>query len=107
MGTEGGDKCVDNVDKLRKKEWRKGTNPEEVRNTTGRQRGQGNFKLAANFGYRSRGPADPRESLCKRWILKLALNAHKVFPAPGCVPSVGWVLTTGRDDVVVCYTFFP
>lgn len=25
MGTEGGDKCVDNVDKLRKKEWRKGT----------------------------------------------------------------------------------
>lgn len=35
MGTEGGDKCVDNVDKLRKKEWRKGTNTEEVRNTTG------------------------------------------------------------------------
>ena len=32
MGTEGGDKCVDNVDKLRKK-WcggEKGTNPEEV-----------------------------------------------------------------------------
>ena len=28
MGTEGGDKCVDNVDKLRKKWWRKGTNPE-------------------------------------------------------------------------------
>ena len=31
MGTEGGDKCVDNVDKLRKKWWggEKGTNPEE------------------------------------------------------------------------------
>ena len=53
MGTEGGDKCVDNVDKLRKKWWggEKGTNPEEVCNTTGRQRGQGNFELAANFGY--------------------------------------------------------
>ena len=51
MGTEGGDKCVDNVDKLRKKWWRKGTNPEEVCNTTGRQRGQGNFELAANYDY--------------------------------------------------------
>ena len=51
MGTEGGDKCVDNVDKLRKKEWRKGTNPEEVRNTTGRQRGQGNFELITNSDY--------------------------------------------------------
>ena len=53
MGTEGGDKCVDNVDKLRKKWWggEKGTNPEEVCNTTGRQRGQGNFELVANFGY--------------------------------------------------------
>ena len=39
------------------------------------QRGQGNFKLAAN----SRGPADPRESLRKRRILKLALNAHTVL----------------------------
>ena len=52
------------------------------------QRGQGNFKLAANFGYSSRGSADPRESLRKRRILKLALNAHKVFadlgvPCPG------------------------
>lgn len=29
MGTEGGDKCVDNVDKLRKKMvgWRKGDEP--------------------------------------------------------------------------------
>ena len=51
MGTEGGDKCVDNVDKLRKKWWRKGTNPEEVCNTTGRQRGQGNFELATNCDY--------------------------------------------------------
>ena len=54
------------------------------------QRGQGNFKLAANFGYSSRGSADPRESLRKRRILKLALNAHKVFadlgvPCPSCV----------------------
>ena len=53
MGTEGGDKCVDNVDKLRKKWWggEKGTNPEEVRNTTGRQRGQGNFELITNSDY--------------------------------------------------------
>ena len=54
------------------------------------QRGQGNFKLAANFSYSSRGSADPRESLRKRRILKLALNAHKVFadlgvPCPSCV----------------------
>lgn len=47
MGTEGGDKCVDNVDKLRKKWWggEKGTNPEEVCNIRRRQRGQGNFEL--------------------------------------------------------------
>ncbi len=43
------------------------------------KRGQGNFKLAANFGYSSRGSADPRESLRKRRILKLALNAHTVL----------------------------
>ena len=54
------------------------------------RRGQGNFKLAANFGYSSRGSADPRESLRKRRILKLALTAHKVFadlgvPCPSCV----------------------
>ena len=54
------------------------------------RRGQGNFKLAANFGYSSRGSADPRESLRKRRILKLALSAHKVFadlgvPCPSCV----------------------
>ena len=48
------------------------------------QRGQGNFELAANFGYSSRGSADPRESLRKRRILKLALTAHKVLPPPWC-----------------------
>ena len=51
------------------------------------QRGQGNFKLAANFGYSSRGSADPRESLRKRRILKLALTAHKVSKPPAlCLP---------------------
>ena len=50
-----------------------------------RQRGQGNFKLAANFGYGSRGSADPRESLCKRRILKLALTAHKVLLANSAI----------------------
>ena len=44
------------------------------------QRGQGNFELAANSGYSSRGSADPRESLRKRRISKLALTAHKVLP---------------------------
>ena len=29
----------------------KGTNPEEVCNTTGRQRGQGNFELITNSDY--------------------------------------------------------
>ena len=89
MGTEGGDKCVDNVDKLRKKWWggEKGTNPEEVCNTTGRQRGQGNFELAANFGYSSRGSADPRESLRKCWISKIALNAQKVLSTHGSQAS--------------------
>ena len=70
-------------------------------------RGQGNFELAANFGYSSRGSADPRESLRKRRISKLALTAHKVSSAPGDSLSSGWILTTGRDGVVVCYTFFP
>ena len=49
----------------------------------GRERGQGNFELAANSDYDSRGSADPRESLRRRRISKLALNAHKVLPAPG------------------------
>ena len=47
----------------------------------------GNFKLAANSGYNSRGSADPRESLRKRRILKLALTAHKVSKPPDlCLP---------------------
>ena len=50
-----------------------------------RQRGQGNFKLAANFGYGSRGSADPRESLRKRQISKLALTAHKVLLANSAI----------------------
>ena len=50
-----------------------------------RQRGQGNFKLAANFGYGSRGSADPRESLRKRRILKLVLTAHKVLLADSAI----------------------
>ena len=50
-----------------------------------RQRGQGNFKLAANFGYDSRGSADPRESLRKYRILKLALTAHKVLLADSAI----------------------
>ena len=54
-------------------------------------RGQGNFKLAANFGYNSRGSADPRESLRKRRILKLALTAHKVLPQT--VRSAFWLFT--------------
>ena len=55
--------------------------------TRGGQRGQDNFKLAANFGYNSRGSADPRESLRKRRILKLALTAHKVSKPPDlCLP---------------------
>ena len=60
------------------------------------RRGQGNFKLAANFGYSSRGSADPRESLRKRRILKLALSAHKVFAAPGVLTTC-WILAeTGK-----------
>ena len=49
----------------------------------GDSRGQGNFELVANFGYDSRGSADPRESLRKRRISKLTLTAHKVLPHPG------------------------
>ena len=52
------------------------------------QRGQGNFKLAANFGYSSRGSADPRESLRKRRILKLALTAH-LQDLPPTGPATG------------------
>ena len=45
----------------------------------------GQLKLAANFGYDSRGSADPRESLRKRRILKLALTAHKVLLANSAI----------------------
>ena len=68
---------------------------------------QSDFKLCANSDYDSRVPAGTRESLRKRRISKLALTAHKVSSAPGDSLSSGWVLTTGRDGVVVCYTFFP
>ena len=67
------------------------------------QRGQGNFELAANFGYSSRGSADPRESLRKRRISKLALTAHKVslrFPLPVPSSSAGFGLRL--DATVVC-----
>ena len=40
--------------------------------------GQGNFELAANSDYSSRGSADPRESLRKRRISKLTLSARKM-----------------------------
>ena len=43
--------------------------------------GQGNFELAANSDYNSRGSADPRESLRKRRISKLTLSARKMPPA--------------------------
>ena len=55
------------------------------------QRGQGNFELAANSGYDSRGSADPRESLRKRRILKIALTAHKVLQQT--VRSAFWLFT--------------
>ena len=44
-------------------------------------RGQGNFKLAANFGYNSRGSADPRESLRKRQITDTRLRTlvYRIF----------------------------
>ena len=48
----------------------------------GTTRGQRNLELAANSGYYSRGSADPRESLRKRRISKLALSARKVLPPP-------------------------
>ena len=55
----------------------------------GATRGQGNFGLAANSGYYSRGSADSRESLRKRRISKLPLTAHKVrSPLPSPLPPV-------------------
>ena len=60
-------------------------------------RGQGNFELAANFGYSSRGSADPRESLRKRRISKLALTAHKVLPEQKAEARF-WVVNWGRVE---------
>ena len=60
------------------------------------QRGQDNFKLAANFGYGSRGSADPRESLRKRRILKLVLNAHKVLSEQK-LSAGGWFFNEERE----------
>lgn len=61
-------------------------------------RGQSNFELSINSDYNSRGSADPRESLRKCWISKLALNAHKVSLAPAarslCVRLEHTTLTT-------------
>ena len=48
---------------------------------------QSDFKLCANSDYDSRGSADPRESLRKRRILKLALTAHKVLSAQALLPA--------------------
>ena len=64
--------------------WRKGRRGQQ---SLGGQRGQSNFELAANFGYDSRGSADPRESLRKRRISKLALTAHKVLSAQALLPA--------------------
>ena len=64
--------------------WRKGRRGQQ---SLGGQHGQSNFELAANFGYDSRGSADPRESLRKRRILKLALTAHKVLSAQALLPA--------------------
>ena len=66
------------------------------------QRGQDNFKLAANFGYNSRGSADPRESLRKRRISKLALTTHTVR-----VPLETGLfrLSIGNDKLDSCIVF--
>ena len=73
-------------------EMRLGRTPEKGTGGSGEggtTRGQGNFELAANSGYGSRGSADPRESLRKRRISKLPLTAHKVrSPLPSPLPPV-------------------
>ena len=61
------------------------------------QRGQGNFELSINSDYNSRGSADPRESLRKCWISKLALTAHKVLPEQKAEARF-WVVNWGRDE---------
>ena len=65
MGTEGGDKCVDNVDKLRKK-WCGGEKG-RIRKRSATSGGGNTLRaLRASFEIRrlrrlSRGSADPRE----------------------------------------------
>ena len=68
----------------------------------GATRGQGNFELAANSGYYSRGSADPRESLRKRRISKLALTTHTVR-----VPLETGLfrLSIGNDKLDSCIVF--
>ena len=69
-------------------EMRLGRTPEKGTGGSGEggaTRGPGNFELAANSGYYSRGSADPRESLRTRRISKLPLTAHqcvRLFPPP-------------------------
>ena len=65
------------------------------------QRGQGNFELAANSGYDSRGSADPRESLRKRRISKLPLSAHKVLPGS---ETVSRLLCVGKWKIYTITT---
>ena len=68
----------------------------------GRRNGQGKRGTWAER-LCSRGSADPRESLRKCWISKLALNAHKVslrFPLPVPSSSAGFWLRL--DATVVC-----
>ena len=45
----------------------------------------------------SRGPADPRESLRRCWISKLALTAHKVLPEQKAEARF-WVVNWGRVE---------
>ena len=45
----------------------------------------------------SRGSADPRESLRRCWISKLALTAHKVLPEQKAEARF-WVVNWGRDE---------
>ena len=86
-------------------EMRLGRTPEKGTGGSGEggtTRGQGNFELAANSGYGSRGSADPRESLRKRRISKLALTTHTVR-----VPLETGLfrLSIGNDRLDSCIVF--
>ena len=74
----------------------------------GRERGQGNFELAANSDYDSRGSADPRESLRRRRISKLALNAHlqnlPLAASSGCNATKCCVTQT--PYLLGCFSYF-